>query len=280
MALNRLSRQLRGFYDSAKAAYMLESGFDVPPRYRSAFVHLGGSSEVQYLYRHFVASVSPGSRILIVGVMGGRDYFLFKNLGFEVTAVDLGPQPDIAPIVLANVEQPLPFDNGHFDVVLAGEVLEHLREDVQALLNIRRVLRDDGRLIVSLPFFNDWEEGHMRVHSPRSGGRLLAMAGFTILDFVERPAIVNPTWLNYPIHALSSASLRLRGRTLYGATTSAYGRFALALGRQRFWRPLRRRSPHYGGYYLCAKAVDLLDHIGLNRQLYTDSDARSDSLGG
>lgn len=269
-------RALHLLYERSKAAYMHEAGYVVPARYRSAFVHLGGSAEVQYIYRSLVSSMGPGSRILIVGVMGGRDYFLFKNLGYQVTALDLGPQPDIAPILIGNVEEFVPFDDGQFDVVLLSEILEHLREDVQALLNVRRVLRDDGRLIVSLPFFNDWEEGHMRVHSPRSGARLLMMAGFRVLDFIERPAVVDPKWLNYPIHALSAISLMVRGKTIYGTSTSSYGRFALAAGRQRGWRPLRRRSRHHGGFYLCAKDPHQLDHIGLNRRLYTDSGAHLD----
>jgi SAM-dependent methyltransferase len=276
--MKRIVRALHHLYERSKVAYMREAGLDVPVRYRSSFVHLGGAAEVQYLYRHLVSSMDPGSRILIVGVMGGRDYFLFRNLGFRVTALDLGPQPDIAPIVMANVERTLPFDDGEFDVVLVGEVLEHLREDVQALLNVRRVLRNDGRLIVSVPFFNDWEEGHMRVHSPKSGTRLLGMAGFKVLEFIERPAVLDPKWLNYPIHALSAASLMLRGKTIYGASTSAYGRFAMAAGKQRWWRPLRRRSRHYGGYYLCAKSDDQFDHIGLNRRLYTDPDDHLDQV--
>lgn len=203
--------------------------------------------------------------------MGGRDYFLFKNLGYDVTALDLGPQPGISPMVIANVEEPLPFEDGHFAIVLLGEVLEHLQEDAKALLNVRRVLRDDGRLIVSLPFFNDWEEGHMRVHSPASGTRLLAMAGFRVVDFIERPAVFDPRWLNYPIHALSAASFMLAGRTVYAASVSLYGRFAVRVGRQRRWRLLRRRSRHYGGFYLCVKDTSRLDHVGLNRRLYTDA---------
>ncbi len=254
---------------------MRDLRYDVPPAYRSAFVHLGGAAEVQHIYRTWASQVPAGSRVLIVGVMGGRDFFLFRNLGYDVTAVDLGPQPDISPIVIANVEEPLPFEDGCFDIVLLGEVLEHLQEDVKALLNVRRVLRDDGRLMVSLPFFNDWEEGHMRVHSPTSGTRLLAMAGFRVVDFIERPAIFDPRWLNYPIHALSAARFMVARRTVYAASTSLYGRVAMRAGRQRRWRAIRRRSRHYGGFYLCVKGNSRLDHVSLNRQLYTDSGSSS-----
>ena len=71
----------------------------------------------------------------MVGVMGGRDYFLLKNLGYEVTAVDIGNQPEISPITLCNIEEKLPFPESTFDAVLIGEVLEHLKQDVAALEN-------------------------------------------------------------------------------------------------------------------------------------------------
>jgi SAM-dependent methyltransferase len=52
-----------------------------------------------------------------------------------------------------NVERhPLPFADGTFHVVVFCEVIEHLLMDpVGALLEIRRVLRPEGRLILSTP---------------------------------------------------------------------------------------------------------------------------------
>ncbi|MEP6953447.1 MAG: methyltransferase domain-containing protein [Solirubrobacteraceae bacterium] len=45
----------------------------------------------------------------------------------------------------------LPADDGSFDVVLATEVLEHVREQEQALRELARVVRPGGTLIVSSP---------------------------------------------------------------------------------------------------------------------------------
>ena len=61
--------------------------------------------------------------------MGGT-IFLLQNMGFVVTAFDLGPQPGIPDIVYGNVEDSLPFPERAFDVVILGEVLEHLAADV------------------------------------------------------------------------------------------------------------------------------------------------------
>ena len=45
----------------------------------------------------------------------------------------------------------LPFTNEYLDTVLFLEVLEHLTDDRAALDEIRRVLRPNGRLILSVP---------------------------------------------------------------------------------------------------------------------------------
>lgn len=54
---------------------------------------------------------------------------------------------------LFNVETDrLPYPDGHFDVVLFCEVLEHLTNDpLAALMEIRRVLKPGGRLVLTTP---------------------------------------------------------------------------------------------------------------------------------
>lgn len=45
----------------------------------------------------------------------------------------------------------LPFLDGAFDAVTSGETLEHLDDDVSAVAEIGRVVRDDGRCVVTVP---------------------------------------------------------------------------------------------------------------------------------
>jgi len=51
-------------------------------------------------------------------------------------------------------ERILPFKNGEFDVVLFLDVFEHLNNRDQALLEVSRVLKDKGRLFLSVPNVN------------------------------------------------------------------------------------------------------------------------------
>ncbi|MFZ2905042.1 MAG: class I SAM-dependent methyltransferase [Cyclobacteriaceae bacterium] len=66
--------------------------------------------------------------------------------------------------ITADIESPLakvkmdihqiPFGDNHFDVVLCNHVLEHVRDDIQAMREIKRVLKPGGIAILQIPFFN------------------------------------------------------------------------------------------------------------------------------
>jgi SAM-dependent methyltransferase len=63
----------------------------------------------------------------------------------------LSQRPGIAGVHSTDIEQPTPFDSGSFDRVVAIHVLEHLRDLPRAVVEIYRILADDGIFDVVLP---------------------------------------------------------------------------------------------------------------------------------
>lgn len=67
----------------------------------------------------------------------------------EYIQADLFPsEPDITEIDITAI----PFGDGHFDVVIANHVLEHVDRDAKALQEISRVLKFGGHAILQTPF--------------------------------------------------------------------------------------------------------------------------------
>jgi SAM-dependent methyltransferase len=81
----------------------------------------------------------------------------------------------------------LPFGDGHFDVVTAFDVLEHIEDDVAALTELRRVLRPHGTLLCAVPAFpflwgpQDEISHHFRRYKRADLRRRLQDAGFRVL---------------------------------------------------------------------------------------------------
>ena len=113
-----------------------------------------GGEERASLFRDLVGG--PGRRVLDLGCRYGaltRAYVA----GNEVVGVDVDREAlaEAAKLGIetrwADVEQPLDFPDASFDVVVAGELLEHLRDPDAVVAEARRVLRPGGRLVGSVP---------------------------------------------------------------------------------------------------------------------------------
>lgn len=69
------------------------------------------------------------------------------------------------------------FPDGHFDTVVAGEVLEHVKDPGAVLTELGRVLRPGGRLVVTVPNGGKITDEHLRTFNEKRLDCLLAGAG-------------------------------------------------------------------------------------------------------
>jgi len=84
-----------------------------------------------------------------------RDFGVYRELcGLEVATS------------LFDATKAIPFPEGHFDKAFSVSVLEHIPHDGdrRALTEIMRVLRDDGRLVITLPAFPHYVEEWISPH--------------------------------------------------------------------------------------------------------------------
>jgi 2-polyprenyl-3-methyl-5-hydroxy-6-metoxy-1,4-benzoquinol methylase len=106
------------------------------------------------LFRRYVGG--PGRRVLDLGCRDGSLSRAYAD-GNEIVGVDADREALAAAAQLgietrwADLDEPLDFADASFDVVVAGELLEHLRDPHRVVADVRRVLRPAGTFVASVP---------------------------------------------------------------------------------------------------------------------------------
>ncbi len=152
-----------------------------------------------------IAAEPPGL-LLDLGCGAGEFSARLQSLGWQVVGLDLVQgQADRARragirAVVGEVSAGLPFRTGRFDLVLAGELIEHLVDTDGFLAETRRVLRAGGVLVLTTPNLASFENrvrlllgryptwvdyrlggsGHVRAYTPRVLRSQLAAHGFAV----------------------------------------------------------------------------------------------------
>jgi len=106
--------------------------------------------------------IPENSFFLDVGCGAGDNLLRAKNqLNCKVTGIDPFPgeqgvgryqSEELKEIIIdKGFAENLPYENESFDVVFCSHVLEHVNNEEKSLLEIRRVLKKDGVLIIGMP---------------------------------------------------------------------------------------------------------------------------------
>jgi malonyl-CoA O-methyltransferase len=100
-----------------------------------------------------------GLNVLDLGCGTGRHSLWLAGNGATVTGVDFSEGmleearrkagAEQIRFLCHDLHKPLPFSDGEFDLVVSGLVLEHLSELGYFFADVKRVLRVDGRAVVS-----------------------------------------------------------------------------------------------------------------------------------
>lgn len=150
-----------------------------------------------------------GRRVLELGcAAGAMSAVLVSHYGCEVTGVEYDATAAeqarrfCQRVVLGNLDQPdwhEAFAGMQFDTILAADVLEHLRDPLTCLRQARKLLAQDGQLVVSVPniahsgvvaalLINDFpyretgllDRTHIHFFTALTLGQTLVQAGFSV----------------------------------------------------------------------------------------------------
>lgn len=180
---------------------------------------------------YLLEQIGRGKRVLDVGCLGGRITKMILERNNDVWGVELNPEAARVArsrgirVKRADVEEGLPFEGGAFDVVNAGELVEHLYDTKYFFEECHRVLRPDGILIFTTPNLNSIENrvrvlaggylamsgaypedhfgGHIRVFNLGKIRELCRETGFRVVDVRGIGTLKSRgKWLDLPLRAV------------------------------------------------------------------------------
>ncbi|HTU42946.1 MAG TPA: class I SAM-dependent methyltransferase [Candidatus Aquilonibacter sp.] len=159
--------------------------------------------------------VGTGKRVLEVGCSTGYMSQLMKQRNCTVTGIEVDAEAarcaanhceEVHVLDLNSPEWIRRFTEGRFEVVLLGDVLEHLVDPARVLSQMRELLAPNGSLVISLPNIVHWEiraevllgrfdyqscgildHTHLRFFTLKSARELIESAGCRIVRF--HPAV-------------------------------------------------------------------------------------------
>lgn len=146
----------------------------------------------------------PPGRVLDLGCAGGQLGAELRKHGHRVVGVDVveteGVRDRLDEFVVADLDDGIgDAVTGPFDVIVAADVLEHVRRPERVLDDARALLAPDGVIVACVPNFGHWyvrarvatgtfsyerrgilDEGHVRFFTRRTFRRLVRRAGLRI----------------------------------------------------------------------------------------------------
>ncbi len=204
-----------------------------------------------------LARLGPGAgrRLLDVGIAQGEFTRLLAQRGFAVTGIERDAQlaayarQACIDLVELDLDRAIPDFREPFDVIVYGDVLEHLKDPLRVFTGLNHYLAPKGQVVVSVPniahlairlmllfgYFEYMDRGildrtHLRFFTLRSFRQFLAQGGMRVEELVATPLplslLLPPKWqgrLFRALNAVNALSARLFKRLL-GYQFVAFGR--------------------------------------------------------
>lgn len=150
-------------------------------------------SQLSFFEDHFGLNFKSARSILEVGCAIGGIAHIFSNGKRGVYAVDISKfavekAKELSPSVnfaVCDIQKSVPIQKT-FDYIFAFEVLEHLTDPYQGILNLKKKLGENGTLIITTPYpFPKYINinTHVNVLEPRKWVSFFKKAGFKKVEY-------------------------------------------------------------------------------------------------
>ena len=165
-----------------------------------------------------LAEARASERVLDLGCGAGRFVAALRDAGADPVGVEIAEaalerarrNAPGADLRLIEPDGSLPLDHASVDLVWCSEVLEHVADTAHLLLEVRRVLRRGGRMLVTVPFHG------------RARNVAIALARFE--------AHFDPLGQHLRFYTRSSLAATLRASGFEDVTVTAWGPPVLRTG--------------------------------------------------
>jgi len=178
-------------------------------------------------------------KYLDVGCATGTHVHIFTELGLDACGVDPSEQPILlgqqaGRKLFQGTLDEVHFPSESFDLISSYEVIEHIPNPVEFLIEISRVLKPGGVLILGTGNFDSWTRhlrrsrwdffnlvehgGHICFYSPKTFKKIAPMVGLQLvkantysLRFFEKEEV---SWLTYRVSKMISEIASLFAKSI------------------------------------------------------------------
>lgn len=143
----------------------------------------------------------PCKRVLDIGCLNSEFLNMFppdtKKHGMDLVERNFGPSINFK---VGDVSEGLPYSDGYFSAVVAGEIIEHLFNPACFIKEVWRILDNNGQFVLTTPNLSYWrngiqllrgdnffwvdydlnQNGHVRYFSPKTITSVLKRNGFQV----------------------------------------------------------------------------------------------------
>ena len=190
------SEKIKQLYTTGRFEFQFKNLFIPSARYRK---------ETLYTERlNIIESYIPPSKLLDVGAAAGHFMETAIERGWDTYGIELSPfsvnyakkELNIANIYETDLVEK-GFENESFDVATLWDVLEHLKNPLETVREVFRILKPGGMIFIYVPNFESVEvsickekcdtivpDAHLIYFTPKTISKLLNNAGFHI-EFME-----------------------------------------------------------------------------------------------